>query len=99
VLWLGSSGSQTLDYGVSNPGVFTLLGGGLFAPALSINGSGSLVLGSTTVGSLGACNASNRFSWMAVIDNNAACAYGAAPAGGGSTVCPVFCDGTGWKVH
>jgi hypothetical protein len=99
VLWLGSSGSQSLDYGVSNPGAFTLLGGGLFAPAMSISGSGSLVLGSSTVGSLGACNASNRFSWMAVTDNNAACTYGAAPAGGGSTICPVFCDGAGWKIH
>jgi hypothetical protein len=98
-LWLGSDGSQSLDFGLSNSGGFTLLGGGLFTPSLSISGSGSLVLGSTTVASLGACNASDRFSWLAVIDNNAACAYGAAPAGGGATVCPVFCDGAAWKIH
>jgi hypothetical protein len=99
VLWLGSNGSQSLDFGISNPGAFTLLGGGLFSPKVSLTGSGTLVMGSTTVASLGACNSSSRNSWLVVTDNNAACAYGAAPAGGGSTVCPVFCDGTAWKVH
>jgi hypothetical protein len=99
VLWLGSNGSQSLDFGISNPGAFTLLGGGLFVPNLNISGGGSVVLGSTNVAGLGACNASSRFSWMAVTDNNAACAYGAAPAGGGGSVCPVFCDGTAWKIH
>jgi hypothetical protein len=98
-LWLGSNGAQSLDFGITNPNAFTLLGGGLFSPGVSITGSGRIVTGSTTVASLGACNASNRFNWLAVTDNNAACAYSAAPAGGGTTVCPVFCDGSAWKIH
>ncbi len=98
-LWLGSNGSQSLDFGISNPGAFTLLGGGLFTPSVSIIGSGRIAMGSTNVASLGACNASDRFSWLVVTDNNAACAYGATPAAGGAIVCPVFCDGGGWKIH
>ncbi|GEM_PF-6263446 len=98
-LWMGSNGAQSLDFGITNAGAFTLLGGGLVTSGLSISGSGSLVVGSTTVSGLGACNSSNRFSWMAVTDNNAACSYGAAPAGGGSVSCPVFCDGSAWKIH
>ncbi len=98
-LWFGSDGTQSLDYGISNAGAFTLLGGGLFSPGVTVAGSAKLVLGSSTVASLGACSSSNRFSWLAVTDNNAACSYGAAPAGGGSTVCPVFCDGSAWKIH
>jgi hypothetical protein len=99
VLWLGANGSQSLDFGVSNPSAFTLLGGGLFSPGLSISGSGKVSMGSTTVASLGACGVSSQFSWVVVTDNSAACAYAAAPAGGGANVCPVFCDGSAWKIH
>jgi hypothetical protein len=99
VLWLGSNGSQTLDFGISNPSAFTLLGGSLFSPGMSIIGSGKMAMGSTNVASLGACNASDRFSWLVVTDNNAACAYGATPTAGGAIVCPVFCDGSAWKSH
>ncbi len=98
-LWLGSNGGQSLDYGITNPGAFSFFGGNLFAPGLNIIGSGKAVMGSTTVGSLPACNASNQFSWLTVTNNSAACAYGAAPAAGGSIVCPVFCDGSAWKIH
>jgi hypothetical protein len=98
-LWLGSNGGQSLDFGITNAGDFTLLGGGLVSPGLSISGSGTLMVGSTTVSGLGACNSSSRFSWTAVTDNNSTCAYGAAPAGSGSVTCPVFCDGSAWKIH
>lgn len=99
VLWLGTNGSQTLDFGVSNPAAFTLLGGGLFTASVSVIGNGMMAMGSTNVASLGVCNTSDRFSWLVVTDNNAACAYGATPAAGGATVCPVFCNGSAWKIH
>jgi len=56
-------------------------------------------MGSTTVAGLPACNASSKFAWLVATDQNAACAYGAAPSGGGGNVCPVFCDGSAWKIH
>ncbi len=99
MLWLGSDGTQSLDFGVTNPGAFSLLGGGLFTPAMSITGAGQLFMGRTTVASLPACNPANELSWLVVTNHNAACAYGAAPAGGGANVCPVFCDGSTWKIH
>jgi hypothetical protein len=99
MLWMGGSGAQSLDFGVTNPGFFSLLGGGLIGSGLILAGSGQLFIGSTTVATLPVCNASNRLSWLAVTDANAACAYGAAPAGGGANVCPVFCDGSAWKIH
>lgn len=98
-LWLGSNGSQSLDFGITNAGAFSLLGGSLFTPGINVAGSGRLVLGNSTVASLGVCNTSNRFSVTAVSDNNATCSYGAAPTGGGATACPVFCDGSAWKIH
>ncbi len=99
MLWLGSDGTQSLDFGVTNSGAFSLLGGGLFTPAMSISGAGQLSMGSTTVASLPTCNAASKLSWLVVTDHNAVCAYGAAPAGGGANVCPVFCDGSAWKIH
>jgi hypothetical protein len=99
VLWLGSNGSQSLDFGVSNAGTFSLLGGGLVAPALRINGTGQLFMGNIPAASLPSCTASNKFSWLTVTDQTTACAYGASPAGGGANVCPVFCDGSAWKIH
>jgi hypothetical protein len=99
MLWLGSDGTQSLDFGVTNAGAFSLLGGGLVTPAMSIAGAGQLFMGSTTVASLPACNSASKLSWLVVTDHNAACAYGAAPAGSGSSVCPVFCDGSSWKIH
>jgi hypothetical protein len=98
-LWLGNSGAQSLDFGITNPGAFTLLGGSLVSPGVTVSGNGILVMGSAAVAGLGACNSASQFSWRVVTDNNAACAYGAAPAGGGSTACPVFCDGSSWKIH
>jgi hypothetical protein len=98
-LWLGSNGTQSLDFGISNPGAFSLLGGVVFSPGFSVIGGGQVVMGSTTVGSLPACNVSNEFAWVVVTNQNAACAYGAAPAGRGANVCPVFCDGSAWKIH
>jgi hypothetical protein len=99
VLWLGSNGSQSLDFGVSNAGTFSLLGGGLVAPAVRINGTGQLFMGSIPAASLPSCTGSNKFSWLAITDQTTACAYGASPAGGGANVCPVFCDGSAWKIH
>ena len=98
-LWLGSNGSQSLDFGITHPGAFSLLGGILFSPGLSMIGSGQVVMGSTTVAGLPACNASDEFAWLVVTNQNAACTYGAAPTGGGGNSCPVFCDGSAWKVH
>ncbi len=63
-LWLGSDGTQSLDFGVTNPGAFSLLGGGLFTPAMSISGAGQLLMGSTTVASLPACNGVEQI-WLA----------------------------------
>ena len=34
-----------------------------------------------------------------ITDNNAACAYGGTPAGGGSTGCLVASNGTAWVIH
>ncbi|HZY60259.1 MAG TPA: hypothetical protein VFE56_10880, partial [Candidatus Binataceae bacterium] len=99
VLWLGTNGSQSLDFGVSNAGTFSLLGGGLVAPAVRINGTGQLFMGSIPAASLPSCTGSNKFSWLAITDQTTACAYGASPAGGGANVCPVFCDGSAWKIH
>lgn len=99
MLWLGSNGTQSLDFGVTTPGAFSLLGGGLLTPAISISGAGRLFMGGTTVAGLPACNPAGKLGWLVVTDHNAACAYGAAPAGGGANVCPVFCDGSAWKIH
>ncbi len=98
-LWLGSNGTQSLDFGISNPGAFSLLGGVVFSPGFSVIGGGQLVMGSTTVAGLPTCNASSKFAWLVATDQNTACAYGVAPAGGGGNVCPVFCDGSAWKIH
>jgi hypothetical protein len=98
-LWLGSNGAQSMDFGISNPGAFSLLGGVVFSPGFNVIGSGKVVMGSTSVSGLPVCNSSNKLAWLVVTDQNAACAYGAAPAGGGADVCPAFCDGTVWKIH
>lgn len=98
-LWLGSNGAQSLDFGISNPGAFSLLGGAVFSSGFSVIGGGQMVMGSTTVASLPACNSANQFAWLVVTNQNAACAYGAAPSGGGTNICPVFCDGSSWKIH
>ncbi len=98
-LWLGSNGAQSLDFGISNPGAFSLLGGVVLSTGFSVIGSGKMVMGSTTVASLPTCNASNKFAWLVATDENVACAYGATPAGGGSNVCPVFCNGSAWEIH
>ena len=82
MLWLGSGGTQRLDFGVANPGAFSLVGGSLFTPAMSITGAGQLFMGSTAVASLPACNGASKLSWLVVTNHNSACAYGAAPAGG-----------------
>lgn len=55
--------------------------------------------GAHTVGTLPACNASTLYGHAWVTDANAACAatgFGNAPTGGGSSVCPVHCDGSAW---
>jgi len=98
-LWLGSNGSQSLDFGITHAGAFSLLGGVLFSPGLSMIGSGQVMMGSTTVASLPACNASDEFAWLVVTNHNATCTYGAAPTGGDANICPVFCDGSAWKIH
>jgi hypothetical protein len=64
-----------------------------------MSGAGQLFMGSTTVASLPACNGAGKLSWLVVTNHNAACAYGATPVGGGSNVCPVFCDGSAWRIH
>jgi hypothetical protein len=38
-------------------------------------------------------------SFSTVTDNSAACAYGASPAPGGTTKCPIWCNGTAWTIH
>jgi len=47
MLWLGSNGSQDLDFGITNASNFTLLGGGLTVPTGGIN-SGTFATGEAT---------------------------------------------------
>ena len=55
-----------------------------------------VVLGSYTVTGLPTCGTTRKGALATVTDANAACVFVAAPAGGGTTVCPVYCDGTNW---
>ena len=55
-----------------------------------------VVLGSYAVAALPTCGTTRKGARATVTDANAACVFVAAPAGGGTTVCPVYCDGTNW---
>jgi hypothetical protein len=63
-----------------------------------------IIGGLTTVSGLsfisGMCSSTqNAGTWLTIVDNNAACTYLGTPTGGGTTRCPVYCDGTAWKIH
>ena len=38
-------------------------------------------------------------SFSTITDSSAACAYGASPVPGGTTKCPIWCNGTAWTIH
>jgi hypothetical protein len=65
------------------------------------NGTGTArplvpVTGATTVAGLPSAATAGRGARLMVTDATA-CTFAAAPTGGGSTVCPVYSDGTNWK--
>jgi hypothetical protein len=47
---------------------------------------------------LPACNSIGQGLHVFITDDSAACTFGTGAAGGGSTPCPVGCDGTSWKA-
>lgn len=51
-----------------------------------------------TVSALPTCNSTTKGS-MAHATDVTAVTYNTAPTGGGSLDTPVYCDGTGWKMH
>ena len=85
------------------PTTFTNLGSGTLNRIFeTVGGSAALPFGaiqSAPVSTLPTCNASMADTLIPAFNNNAACSYGAAPAAGTTAVCPVFCDGTAWKIH
>jgi hypothetical protein len=109
---IGKTGSQTaaIHYGGGGAGngnsaLGSMYGGLTLTDDFLNSGFNTGTTGSlTTVGGLsnpsGLCNStSNVGGWQTIVDNNAACAYGGTPTGGGTTKCPVYCDGTSWKIH
>jgi hypothetical protein len=59
--------------------------------------NGEIFVGNFTVSGLPTCGASDKGLRATITDANAACTFAGTPTGGGSTVCPAYCDGSAWK--
>ena len=76
----GNSGSINLDYGVTKPGIFSLVGGPLNPnPNQTVSGI--------------TCDA-NHIGWSTVSDSTSVSAEGQTCTGSSSHVAALFCDGT-----
>lgn len=77
---------------------FRVLNGGTLTDYLRLNNNGTFTyLKSFTVSTLPSC-AGNSGNWTFVTDANSP-TYNAVPTGSGSSVIPVFCDGSVWRAH
>lgn len=63
-----------------------------------IGSNGEMYVGNFTVSGLPTCSTSDKGLRATVTDANAACTFAGALTGGGSTVCPAYCDGSAWKT-
>lgn len=61
-----------------------------------IGPNGSIYVGNFGIASLPSCSSSTKGLRATATDANAACSFGSAPTAGGTTVCPVYCDGSAW---
>jgi len=101
------SGVSPAQCSINNSSMFYTKSGNTSTNSLSINAANGVIqqnpqgtaFTASTLTSALTCNATNRGAYSFITDGAASPVYMATMAGGGSTVTPVFCNGTNWVNH